>query len=373
MPEKQEGRYLSAREAADVRRLKKRTEQRRDPGKVAEDALYWGAPVMESAITFVSDGKLYYRGRDVLALAEGSSLEEVAALIWTGRSGKAPEIFGPEPFTFSLRYEYLREGLSGLPPVEVFQVLIPLAATEDFAAHNLRPTAVARTGARILRLMAGVAAGEVAAGESVAGILQRGWTPQNPETRSLFGSALVLCADHELNVSTFAARCVASSEATPYAVVTAGLAALQGAKHGGQTELVEAFLREVEASGDPRGAIAGRLKRGEGVPGFGHSLYPGGDPRGASLLQMTAGAYPGSPVVALSDSITREALNLVDEHPTLDFGLVILARTLGLPPGAAMALFAIGRTVGWIGHAIEQYEGGSLIRPRARYVGEPIA
>jgi citrate synthase len=88
---------------------------------------------------------------------------------------------------------------------------------------------------------------------------------------------------------------------------------------------------------------------------------------------MTAGAYPGSPVVALSDSITREALNLVDEHPTLDFGLVILARTLGLPPGAAMALFAIGRTVGWIGHAIEQYEGGSLIRPRARYVGEPIA
>ena len=414
MPEKQEGRYLSAREAAgelgisvqtlyayvsrglvrseavggkkrnrryraeDVWRLKKRAEQRRDPGKVAEDALYWGAPVMESAITFVSDGKLYYRGRDVLALAEGSSLEEVAALIWTGRSGKAPEIFGPEPFTFSLRYEYLREGLSGLPPVEVFQVLIPLAATEDFAAHNLRPTAVARTGARILRLMAGVAAGEVAAGEvaageSVAGILQRGWTPQNPETRSLFGSALVLCADHELNVSTFAARCVASSDATPYAVVTAGLAALQGAKHGGQTELVEAFLREVEASGDPRGAIAGHLKRGEGVPGFGHSLYPGGDPRGASLLQMTAGAYPGSPVVALSDSITREALNLVDEHPTLDFGLVILARTLGLPPGAAMALFAIGRTVGWIGHAIEQYEGGSLIRPRARYVGEPIA
>jgi citrate synthase len=156
-------------------------------------------------------------------------------------------------------------------------------------------------------------------------------------------------------------------------VVTAGLAALQGAKHGGQTELVEAFLREVEASGDPRGAIAGRLKRGEGVPGFGHSLYPGGDPRGASLLQMMAGAYPGSPVVALSDSITREALNLVDEHPTLDFGLVILARTLGLPPGAALALFAIGRTVGWVGHAIEQYEGGSLIRPRARYVGEPIA
>ena len=53
----------------------------------------------------------------------------------------------------------------------------------------------------------------------------------------------------------------------------------------------------------------------------------------------------------------------------MDFGLVTLARALGLPPGAAVTLFALGRTVGWIGHAIEQYEGGSLIRPRARYVG----
>jgi citrate synthase len=87
---------------------------------------------------------------------------------------------------------------------------------------------------------------------------------------------------------------------------------------------------------------------------------------------MTAKACPGSHIVALSDAVVKEALNLVDERPTLDFGLVTLARALGLPPGAAIALFAIGRTVGWVGHAIEQYESGSLIRPRARYVGEPI-
>ena len=153
-------------------------------------------------------------------------------------------------------------------------------------------------------------------------------------------------------------------------MVTAGLAALGGIKHGGQTELVEAFLREVESAGDARVAISGRLRRGERIPGFGHSLYPEGDPRGAELLRITTAAYPDSPAVALSAEVAESTLGLMDERPTLDFGLVTLARALGLPAGGAVALFALGRTIGWIGHAIEQYTSGSLIRPRARYVGE---
>ncbi|MCA1739143.1 MAG: citrate synthase, partial [Actinobacteria bacterium] len=110
---------------------------------------------------------------------------------------------------------------------------------------------------------------------------------------------------------------------------------------------------------------------GESVPGFGHSLYPGGgDPRGAELLRLAAAARPRSADVALSAATAREVLVVIGEHPTLDFGLVTLARDLGLPPGGAIALFALGRTVGWVGHAIEQYGSDSLIRPRARYVGE---
>jgi citrate synthase len=252
------------------------------------------------------------------------------------------------------------DSVAGLTPVEVFQVMLPVAAAEDPAAYDLRPGAVARTGARILRLMT-----EVAAGESVPGLtgtLQRGWSPDNPGAGDLLDSTLVFCVDHELPVSTFAARCVASSEAAPYAVVLAGLAALGGVKHGGEIELVEAFLREVDAAGDARAVISGRLRRGERIPGFGHSLYP--------LLRLTSRAYPESIAVALSDTVTGEMLRLMDEHPTVDFALATVARTLELPPGGAVALFALGRTVGWIGHAIEQYRSGSLIRPRARYVGE---
>ncbi|MDQ3863135.1 MAG: citrate synthase family protein [Actinomycetota bacterium] len=362
-----EGKGRSRRyRAEDVRRLKERKERRRDPERVMEDALHWGTPVLESGITLIDGGKLYYRGRDVVTLAGESSVEEVAALIWAADEAMAPALFPPEPSGPSRRIRTVLGNVAGLTPVEVFQVLLPVAASEDPAAYDLRPPAVARTGARILRLMTDVAAGGSAPG--VAGTLQRGWSPDDPGAADLLGSALIFCVDHELPVSTFAARCVASSGATPYAVVLAGLAALGGVKHGGEIELVEAFLREVEAAGDARAVISGRLKRGERIPGFGHSLYPEGDPRGSGLLRLTAGAYPERTAVSLS--VAGEMLHLMGERPTVDFALATVARALELPPGGAIALFALGRTVGWIGHAIEQYRSGSLIRPRARYVGE---
>jgi citrate synthase len=354
--------------AEDVRRLKERKERKRDPDGVVEGALHWGTPVLESGITMIDGGGLYYRGRDVVDLAEESTIEEVAALVWTGDEAMAPALFPPEISGYSRRIRRVVDSVSGLTPVEVFQVLLPLAAAEDPAAYDLRPGAVARTGARILCLMTDVAAGEST--PDLAGTLQRSWSTHDPGAESLLGSALVFCVDHELPVSTFAARCVASSEATPYAVVQAGLAALGGVKHGGEIDLVEAFLREVEGAGDARAVISGRLRRGERIPGFGHSLYPEGDPRGAGLLRLMAGAYPESMAVALSDRVAGEMLRLMDGRPTIDFALATVARTLELPPGGAVALFALGRTVGWIGHAIEQYRSGSLIRPRARYVGE---
>src|SRR5919199_2581775 len=117
--------------AEDVRRLKERKEQRRDPGRVAEGALSWGTPVMESGITLISDDKLYYRGRDVLDLATGSSIEEVAALIWTADPEAAQQLFDAAPPVLSSCYESVRRSVTGLKPVEAFQVLLPLAAVED--------------------------------------------------------------------------------------------------------------------------------------------------------------------------------------------------------------------------------------------------
>jgi citrate synthase len=353
--------------AEDVRRLKERKERRRDPDGVVEGALSWGTPVMESGITLIEDGGWYYRGREVGDLAFHKSIEEVAALLWAGEETMAPNLFPSGGELLSGRIETVLGSVAGMPPVEVFQVLLPLAAAEDLAAYDLRPEAVARTGARILGLMVGAVSGRVAPG--LAETLRLGWRPEETGAGALLDASLVYCADHELPVSTFAARCVASSGASPYAVVLAGLAALGGVKHGGEVELVEAFLREVETVGDARAVISGRLRRGERIPGFGHSLYPEGDPRGAGLLRLLVESYPTSPAVQRSEAVAREVLHLMARRPTIDFALATIARTLALPSGAAVALFGLGRTVGWIAHAIEQYETNTLIRPRARYTG----
>ena len=353
--------------AEDVRRLKERKERRRDPDGVVEGALSWGTPVMESGITLIEDGRVYYRGREVGDLASHKSIEQVAALLWTGDETLAEDLFVFEDKPPSQRTGDVLRTVAGMTPVEVFQVLLPLAAAEDPAAYDLRPEAVARTGARMLELMVVAASG--GNGQGLAEALRQGWAPEEAGAGALLDAALVYCADHELPVSTFAARCVASSGASPYAVVLAGLAALGGVKHGGEVELVEAFLREVETAGDARAVISGRLRRGERIPGFGHSLYPEGDPRGAGLLHLTTEAYPTSPAVQRSGAVAQEVLRLMDSRPNVDFALATLARTLSLPAGAAVALFGLGRTVGWIGHAIEQYENDTLIRPRARYTG----
>jgi citrate synthase len=353
--------------AEDVRRLKERKERRRDPDGVVEGALSWGTPVMESGITLIEDGRVYYRGREVGGLASHKSIEQVAALLWTGDETLAEDlfVFGDKPP--SERTGAVLRTVAGMTPVEVFQILLPLAAAEDPAAYDLRPEAVARTGARMLGLMVAAASG--GNGQGLAEALRQGWAPEEAGAGALLDAALVYCADHELPVSTFAARCVASSGASPYAVVLAGLAALGGVKHGGEVELVEAFLREVETAGDTRAVISGRLRRGERIPGFGHSLYPEGDPRGVGLLHLTTEACPTSPAVQRSGAVAEEVLRLMDSRPNIDFALATLARTLSLPAGAAVALFGLGRTVGWIAHAIEQYENDTLIRPRARYTG----
>jgi citrate synthase len=346
----------------DVDRLKRRNEERKDPEKAAGRALHWGMPILESAITLIADGKLYYRGSDACELARTASLEEVASLIWTGA-------FDADIFATPLHVVAGGRSVEGLPFITRAQAMLPLVSARDPLAFDLRPRAVAQTGWRIVNLLTSVAAESSEIEDTIEATLQKHWLPRNAAAAGILRAALIVCADHELNVSSFTARCVASAGSNPFSVALAGLAAIEGTKHGGMSARIETMLDELRRARDLKKALADRLRRGEPVDGFGHPLYPAGDPRAALLLSLATERFP-SKELTFAKSVAKECERLFGEKPTIDFALVALARTLKLPPGAPLTLFAIGRTIGWIGHAIEQYAANAIIRPRARYVGK---
>jgi citrate synthase len=152
-------------------------------------------------------------------------------------------------------------------------------------------------------------------------------------------------------------------------VVIAGLAALEGTRHGGVSARVESMLEACRLARHPRSGITARLRRGESIDGFGHPLYRDGDPRAAALLETLRERYPKSRDLAFILEVVDAARDLTRERPNVDFALAAVARVLRLPTGSPLTIFAIGRTIGWIGHALEQYATGQLIRPRAKYVG----
>ena len=343
----------------DVERLRRRTEERRAPDKAAARALHWGMPILESAIALIDGRRLYYRGLDAAHLARSRSLEEVASLIWTGRLEPMRAASSAEPFA---------PPKVRLPFVARAQSMLAAAAAGDPQAMDLRPASVALTGGRILRLLSSAATNADPGDAPIDRILARKWNA-GAAGQDLVRAALVLCADHELNVSSFTARCVASAGSHPYAVVIAGLAALEGPKHGGASARVEAMLTSMRHARPLRAAVAARVRRGEAIDGFGHPLYPDGDPRARLLLELLGERYPASAEYRFVMEFARAATTATGDHPTVDFGLAATARVLDLPPGSPLILFAIGRSVGWIGHAIEQYATGQLIRPRAKYVG----
>jgi citrate synthase len=349
----------------DIERLRERKETRRDPGKAAARSLRWGGPVLESGITLVHDGRFYYRGQDATTLATTASLEHVAALLWAADEAERealPALSSP----LSLR-QLAQVQAVAKDSITALQTALPIAAAQDFASSNLHPAAVRQTGARIIRLFTNIVAPRQAQ-LPVHLALQAEWAPKRDAAGDVIRTALVLCADHELNVSAFTARCAASAGASPYDVVSAAMATLKGYKHGGAAERVLALLAEAETPKNARTLIADRLRRGERVPGFGHPLYPAGDPRAVLLLRL-AKASGNKREWERVRGVWRAGSALLQDRPNLDFGLAAVTRAYGLPARAPVLLFALGRTVGWIAHAIEEYASGQLIRPRARYTG----
>lgn len=351
----------------DIAALVERKRHRGDPSRTAERALHFGAPILESKLSQIADGRLFYRGRDALELARSARFEAVVALLWTG--DEAAEL--PDDVPELPRSHPARRLARTLPIVEGFQVVLAAASAEDPGAFDRSPAGVRRTGVRILRALAAVAADVAPSVRSIADVLAGAWVPDRPGARDALETALVLWADHELNVGTFTVRCAASAQTSPYAAVVAGLSALRGAHHGGMTEQVEALLCGLDRRRPVREVLAARLRRGEPVPGFGQPLYPDGDPRGRLLLECARAIGGRSRAAQEVEALAREGEAITGRAPNVDFATAALCHVLGLPEGTGLCLVAVARTAGWLAHILEQNTEGRLIRPRARYTGVP--
>lgn len=346
----------------DVERLRRRAEERRDPKSVATHALDRGTPLLESSITLIDNGRLYYRGWDAVELSRTRSIAEVASLLWVRR-------FDALASDALIAPAGRLSPMGDLPFLAHAQAVLAVAAVHDPLAFDLRPDAVTASGGRIVGLMTRAATAKRIVGQPVDEQLAAAWNVSKQGV-DVLRAALILCADHELNVSAFTARCVASAGATPYAAVIAGISALEGIRHGGLTVRVESMLESMRRARHGRAALAERLRQGMEISGFGHPLYRDTDPRAAEIFALLRARYSRSSELKFALDVADAATRLLHQHPSLDFALATAARVLGLPRGSGLTIFAIGRTIGWIGHAMEQYATGQLIRPRARYVGE---
>jgi citrate synthase len=344
---------LYSREAVDL--LAENRRRGRKPGEIAKATLDWGLPVLESRLTLIERGRLYYRGHDAVNLAASSDVETVACLLW---GAPMAEAFAPDgPVTPETSWPRKR---AALEPGDLL-TRFALATRDDDTAHWRDAGFAAGCGALVRVLLACIVGGAPSAAP-IHRQCAKAWKLDRDGAEAV-RAALILCADHELNASSFTARCIASTGASLRSALVGGLAALSGSRHGGMTTRVEALWRSLEGDARPTPALRRMLAAGAELPGFGHPLYPEGDVRAAAILTRVAPRLPEAARIA--DAVYA----LTGRRASVDFALVALRRALRLPEGAAFGLFALGRSIGWIAQALEQRQDGSLIRPRAVYVG----
>jgi citrate synthase len=328
-------------QASDVDQLAERQGGRRKAIAVAADTMRWGDPVLPTSISAIVDGRLFYRGRDALDLARHTALEDVAALLWQSDRGTLDLGAGTT---------------SGENRLSCALGMLAERVMRDLPAMG-RGNAALRTDA--LEVLTTVAAA-LAPWERAAPLHKRlalGWgCPQAAEPLRI---ALVVAAEHELNVSAFAARVTASSGAALSAAALSGLATLTGPRHGGAWISVSRLVERAEQAGT-RTAIRDMLSAEGVVRAFGHRLYPEGDPRAKAIMNSLE-----LPPIYSELAVAGE--ELLGEPANIDFALASLAAAYALPQDAPLVVFALSRTVGWLAHAMEQAASGQMIRPRASY------
>lgn len=335
-----------------------------------------GSPLMvlDTRLTLIEDDHLYLRGRDLVELSRKRTFEDVVRWAW-----------------FEDRAHEDHDDAAGLPdimmpalpasatPIDRLRIATALRAASDPFRDEASADNAYRIGRHLLGTLPDVVGGSTAvrvSGSVAERALRSYGVDGDDATVRAVDRALILAIDHDLAVSTLAARVAASARASTYACVSAALGPFDSPLHGGASLGAVRLLRRVVA-GDPADAAlsrelgsraAGNLR---GVPGYGHPLYRGADPRGEALREAVAAIAGSAPVIAALEGLSDVVRLRIGREPNIDAALAALVIAAGLPDEAGPALFALGRVPGWIAHVVEEYaEPAMRLRPHGRYAGE---
>jgi citrate synthase len=348
------------------------------------------------------NGKLIYRGYDILDLVSHSTFEETAYLLLFGELPSPDDLID---FSRRLREargisEPILRNLENRPkrahPMDVLQSCVSELADYDLNMEDDSKEAnIRRAIILIAKIPAIVAAwNRIRTGHNVLDSLEegshasnflymlRGTTP-TPEEAKVFDICLILHAEHSFNASTFAAREIASTRAHMYACIGGAVGALSGELHGGANIQVMKMLLEIGGIANVEKWVEARLRQGGRIMGMGHAVYRTTDPRAEILsrLSRAMSKETGTKWFEITERVENFTKRYMLEnkkqaiYPNVDLYSASLYYSMGIPMDLNTPIFAISRISGWCAHIIEEKFAEAapkpaLYRPKAVYVGK---
>ena len=347
------------------------------------------------------NGKLIYRGYDILDLANHSTYEETAFLLLFGELPSLVELNEFNSKLIKLRKipESLIKNMKNKPvnahPMDILQCsVLELADYDPDRMDEGKESNLTRAISLIAKIPTIVAAWDrVRRGMEVIEPLNdnthahnflfmlKGEHPKH-EVSKIFDISLILHAEHSFNASTFAAREIASTRASLYACVGGALGALSGELHGGANIQVMKMLLEIGDIENVENWVRKRLEGGGRVMGMGHAVYRTTDPRSEVLATLSRAIskekdtrwYEITEKVELMTKQIMWEKRKILIYPNVDLYSASIYYSLAIPVDLNTPIFAVSRIAGWNSHVIEEKFAEAapkpaLYRPKAVYVG----
>lgn len=339
-------------------------------------------------------GELIYSGYDIFDLADHSTFEEVAFLLWNLRLPDANELSALKSTLLSernlsdLNSRILTEIVGQIRPMRALEMAVIIAGALDPNSSDLTNAQLKKTAARLTAIMPTVLATYHRLRQGLAPVAPRddlghsanflwmlnGREPNELEQR-VFDVAMILHAEHEMNASTFSALVTASTLSDMYSAIASAIGTLKGPLHGGANEAVYKLVEAIGNEQNIASHVEALLARGERVMGIGHRVYKTTDPRAIILEKLGHELAETSPdrkyfdlSLKLRDYLARK-LEGKPLYPNVDFFSASVYKMLGIPSDLYTPIFAMSRITGWTAHLLEQYADNRLVRPNALYEG----